>query len=126
MNFAGLKPLLPAKKIKHIMGVNNVLKYVAQMVQYVPVINNFIMQEDKNTGTVTYWNKHSEHDVTRTYYNEYLDHFQHIFDIHTFNMSQQMEKIHQKVEACENTQRNHFANMQHTTQQITTSIISNP
>jgi len=122
--FSGLKPIMSAKKIKQIMGVNDVLEYVAHMTLYQPVAESFYIQQDTDTGTVTYWNRNNtENDSTKPY-NEYLDHFQHIFDIRTFNMNQQMEDLQQKVAACENTQKNHFANMRHTTQQITTSIIN--
>jgi uncharacterized membrane protein len=122
--FAGLKPIMSAKKIKQIMGVNDVLEYVAHMTLYQPVAESFYIQQDTDTGTVKYWNKNNtENDSTKPY-NEYLDHFQHIFDIRTFNMNQQMEDLQQKVAACENTQKNHFADMRHTTQQITTSIIN--
>jgi hypothetical protein len=113
-----------AKKIKHIMGVTHLLQYVGCMKQYQTVQDNFHIQEDPDTGTVIYWTKNDIGNNGTAPYSEHLDHTQHIFDIRTFNMNIQMDELQQKVDACEYTQRNYFANMKHPTQQVTTSIFN--
>lgn len=89
-----------------------------------PVFYKLFKTATNSQGAMQHWTPEIPPQVDITYTNEQLFFLNELVAIRVHEMNQKMEDIEHKADVCVQTQKSHFTNLKSTTQQLTTSIVS--
>ena len=119
--FAGLHAIMPIPRLKTVLDVHTMFDYVNKVLTFPPIQENFTF--DIASDSVKY--SHLPH------YRLAPDHgfmdFMHLtekFHNKTQELTKLLVEVEMKAEVCATTQKHHFANLHHNTQQLTAGIVN--
>jgi len=122
--FSGLKPIEPAAHIMKILGVQNIHEYF-QTFQPYPVIQQKFIVHDINDPNIL---EDSYAETVQTRYEDFqgkMTHFSTYFDITIHQMTDRMQNLNSKLEACEHNIKTFYSQQKVRLQDIANGVITN-